>query len=80
MKVLRELIDQALQCNFTIAKLRRGVLRDRAYAGGKVGEPNGGVGFVDVLPARATGAIDVDADVLKQRFSIKPLVCHDVGL
>ena len=43
--------------------LRALVLAGDDDVGGKMGKPHGGIGFIDVLPARAAGAIGIDAQI-----------------
>ena len=47
-----------------VLQLRALVLAGHDHAGGQVGDPDGGVGGVDALPALARGPEDVDAQVL----------------
>ena len=51
------------QGRLLVLQLRLLVLHGHHDAGGQVGEPHGGVGGVDALPARTGGAEDVDAQV-----------------
>jgi len=44
--------------------LRSFVLAGDDDAGRHVGQADGGFGFVDVLPARAAGAVSIDAQIL----------------
>ena len=47
-------------------------------AGGQVGDADGTVGPVDVLPARAGGAVGVDPEILVRDLDVDGLVHHGV--
>ena len=53
--------------------LRTFVLASDDGIGGDVRDANGGFGLVDVLPARATGSVDVDAQIGFVDFNVDVL-------